>query len=227
MEAFHWDQYFVTGLSKVDDQHHHLVDIINQFSSLLAENVVHIEDVDRIFSQLADYAVYHFKEEKELMSEYKVDARHMNHHMDIHKKFLDDVSSIYSSMSSGNRDQAESFLKFLIHWLAFHILGQDQDMAKQIKAIQSGMSPGEAYEKLEQTRVRATAPLVEALNGLFEQVSMRNKELKQLNESLEEKVAFRTKELSEANLKLEELSLTDVLTGLPNRRHALRRLSTL
>jgi hemerythrin len=58
--------------------------------------------------------------------------------------------------------------------------------------------------------VSATAPLLEALNGSFEQVSMRKKELKQPNGPLEEKVALRTKELSEANLHLEELSLTDV-----------------
>lgn len=225
MEAFHWDQYFVTGLSEIDDQHHHLVDIINQFSSLLADNIIHAEDVERLFNQLADYAAYHFKEEEELMSEVKLDARHMDRHLERHKGFLDDVSFIYSGISSDNLDQAESFLKFLINWLAFHILAQDQDMAKQIKAIQSGMSSGEAYEKLEQERVSSTEPLIEALNGLFEQVSMQNKELKQLNESLEEKVALRTKELSEANLQLIELSLTDILTGLPNRRHALRCLS--
>ena len=118
------------------------------------------------------------------MSENKLDARHMDRHLEIHRGFLDDVSSIYSGIPSDNPDQAETFLEFLINWLAFHILAQDQDMARQIKAIQSGMSPGEAYEKLEQEKVSSTEPLIKALNGLFEQVSMENKALKQLNESL-------------------------------------------
>ncbi len=37
--------------------------------------------------------------------------------------------------------------------------------------------------------------------------------------------AVRTRELTAANLHLEELASTDMLTGLHNRRHALRRLA--
>ena len=225
METFQWDHHFVTGLAQVDDQHRKLVDIINKLSELLTEDVIHIEDVNQIYNELANYAVYHFNEEESFMLEVGVDARHVNSHIDIHKGFLENVSSIYSGISPDNLQHAEFFLKFLIHWLAFHILGQDQDLAKQIKVIQSGVSASEAYEKLEQVRVSATEPLVKALNGLLEHVSMQNRELKQLNESLEEKVVLRTKQLSEANLQLKELSLTDVLTKLPNRRYALQYLS--
>lgn len=43
---------------------------------------------------------------------------------------------------------------------------------------------------------------------------------------LEHKVKERTQELYQANKELEEISLTDVLTKLPNRRHALQQLKT-
>ncbi|WP_354623111.1 GGDEF domain-containing protein [Psychromonas sp. MME2] len=226
MDSFNWGQYFETGLDEVDEQHHHLVNLINQFGRLLSENQVHIDDVDRLYHQLSDYAVYHFHKEEKLMAEIHVDPRHLSSHIDVHRGFLEEVSSIYSSISIDDLDQAKSFFKFLTHWLVYHILGKDQDMAKQIHAIKSGVTPLAAYDSLQQEKNRSMEPLMEALDGLLDLVSMRNKQLKKLNASLEEKVALRTEELYKANQYLEEMSLTDVLTGLPNRRHAMRFLAS-
>jgi diguanylate cyclase (GGDEF)-like protein len=89
------------------------------------------------------------------------------------------------------------------------------------------MSAKDAYESKEKSKDKATQLLINAMTGLFEQVSEKNKALVELNQSLEGKVNLRTKELSDANIHLEELSLTDVLTELPNRRHAMRFLASL
>ena len=227
MESFHWDKHFLTGFEDVDQQHHSLVNMINQFSSLLAEDEIHLEDIDHLFTELADYSIYHFQEEEKLMVDSHVDTRHIDKHIQIHKQFLEDVTSIYSTITTNNLSKANALLEYLMHWLAYHILGQDQDMAKQIKSIQSGVKPENAYDNIEQERVSATAPLLNALNGLFDLLTVRNDELKELNNSLEDKVALRTEELAKVNNHLKELSLTDVLTGLANRRHAIWYLSTL
>ena len=37
MESFAWGEYFITGLTEVDRQHHHLVDVINRYGELLMQ----------------------------------------------------------------------------------------------------------------------------------------------------------------------------------------------
>jgi len=115
-------------------------------------------------------------------------------------------------------------LDFLCHWLTFHILGTDQNIARQIKSIQSGTTPSDAYEQEVMQSNVTIKPLLETVNELLSQSTAKNIDLVKLNRSLEAKVLERTKALSEANLHLEEISLTDVLTKLPNRRHCMRQL---
>ncbi|AGF76892.1 diguanylate cyclase (GGDEF) and hemerythrin-like metal-binding domain-containing protein [Desulfocapsa sulfexigens DSM 10523] len=227
MDSFHWTKTYETGLSEVDLQHHYLVDTINEFGRLLLLGQVASDDVEQVFKKLADYTQYHFTEEEIMMKQVGIDARHYKEHCKKHQDFLDEVISMYAAVSEDNPGSEKHLFDFLTHWLVYHILGADMNMARQIKAIQSGVTSAAAYENEERAGNEATEPLLIALNGLFEQVSVRNRELLFLNQSLEEKVAERTRELSEANRHLEELSLTDVLTGLPNRRYALRSLDLL
>jgi hemerythrin len=97
-------------------------------------------------------------------------------------------------------------------------------MARQITAIQAGASSSAAFRSAVKTQDPATAILVHSMDRLFRQISERNRQLFELNQSLEARVAQRTQELSEANLRLEGLALTDTLTGLANRRAAMRKL---
>lgn len=221
MKSFNWGENFLTGINEVDDQHHHLVELINQFGALLAQNDVKIEDIDTLYNKLVDYSQYHFHEEEQMMEDLQIDEAYRQKHILIHRGFLNDLQTIYSTLSSDNLEQANSLLKFLTNWLAYHILGQDKVLAKQVQAIKAGATGKQAYLHATQQKHDSTEPLVEALDSLFNLVSLRNKELKELNESLEEKVKQRTKELSEANKRLQVMSLTDSLTGLPNRRHAM------
>jgi diguanylate cyclase (GGDEF)-like protein len=62
-------------------------------------------------------------------------------------------------------------------------------------------------------------------NALLHQKSKQSeKELKKARDELEAKVQERTSKLAEANAKLKELSITDDLTGLFNRRYLIRAL---
>ncbi len=225
MKPFVWDQHFITGLVSVDDQHKTLVDMINSFGELISSGKsVPKAGIDRILNELADYAKYHFHNEERMMHQAMIDQRHISQHCKEHHKFIHDISTMYSQLSPDKPESATSLLEFLIYWLAYHILGIDQSMAKQISFINDGMSAADAYYTIEMQQDSAAKPLLVALNGLFQQVSERNRALTTLNQTLEQKVEERTQELVQANLHLEQMALTDLLTKLPNRRHAMQSL---
>ena len=225
MNSFVWDRCFVTGVAEVDAQHQFLVSLINRFSDTLMEGAnVPFEAVTSVFAELADYAQYHFDEEETLMDRVGVDARHARSHRAQHAAFVAEVAQMRATLSPGAPEAARQLLNFLVHWLAFHILGEDQCMARQLASIAAGLTGAQAYEAEERPLASSTDPLVRALSGLFTLVSERNAQLIELNRSLEAKVASRTSELVRANRRLEAIAITDVLTGLPNRRHALERL---
>jgi hemerythrin len=166
----------------------------------------------------------HFTEEEQLMDRCGLDPRHVHAHTVKHADFLREVQQRGADLPVLSGAAATRLHEFLVSWLAFHILGIDQVMARQIAAIQAGASASAAFRSVVKTQDPATAILVHSMDRLFRQISQRNRELFDLNQSLEARVEQRTHELSEANLRLEGLALTDTLTGLANRRAAMRKL---
>jgi len=127
MEAFVWDQRFATGIEIVDQQHHHLVDIVNEVGDLLLKGDQVSEGKLQIyFKQLADYARQHFADEERLMRETGLDSRHVKGHTDHHHQFVQQVASmwrgrgsmklgalhkLYGLLSAQNQDLAEANIR--------------------------------------------------------------------------------------------------------------------
>lgn len=228
MDSFLWGPSYETGLPAVDSQHRRLVQMLNGLSQELVIADRNCEQhVEELLQNLISYTQYHFTTEDELMTRWGVDLRHVTPHRLEHQRFCEDVLFMTRQKVVRDDRKSKSLLEFLIHWLAYHILGSDVNMARQVQAIEAGSSPAEAYAMGQKALSDSTRPLVTALGKLFQHLSLRNRELARLNENLEKIVAERTRELVKANVDLEILALTDVLTGLPNRRHAMRQLQAL
>lgn len=227
MKTFEWTDDFNTRLPTVDDQHHRLVDLINGLGTSFGDHHVDRDQMETLFFELAEYARKHFDDEEQLMESSGIDRRHIERHKNIHARFLNDLNALYSAGGEHIEGSGRDVLDYLTHWLTLHILRQDQDMARQILAVEEGMDPAEAYGRFERPRDEAVEPLLAALNRMLKQLADRNQALIELNRTLEARVAERTAELSNANQELKALSLTDALTGLANRRHAMLQLETL
>lgn len=222
MVAFRWDPCFLTGLPTVDEQHHYLVDIINQFGEhLMRPQGASQDEVERLIDELKRYTIYHFDDEEALMLRTGMDARFVASHQEEHAQFLQDVIQMHASLAPDKHESALGLLNFLTNWLAYHILGTDQLMVWLIKASEAGTSADDAFANYRNSRDPATATLLQAMKHLVAQVSERNRTLFELNQTLEARVARRTLALSEINQRLESMAMTDVLTGLPNRRQAM------
>lgn len=232
MPTFVWGEEFHTGIGFVDEQHHALIDLFNQLSASFTERGDESEAaVQRVFSQLMDYARYHFSLEEELMRKEGVDRRHVALHVRLHDEFGEQVQAIWGARKSlGN--PAEVFLNFLTSWLCLHVLGIDQSLARQVSLIKDGQTAESAYASEEQRpKDKGSAAMIKALRNTYQTVSRLSLELITANRFLEQRVVARTKELQEANealrlanQKLEIHSQTDGLLGIANRKYFDTRL---
>jgi hemerythrin-like metal-binding protein len=200
MDAFIWDERFMTGEELVDGEHQELVRIINWVIDHQSQNNS-TEDTQPLLDKLVNYAATHFLHEEALMAAAGCDPRFIKAHTAIHTDFAMQVGRMcqFQSVLGGIDD----LLRFLTSWLASHILGIDQSMARQIRKIREGVSAESAY--LDEKKIKvdpATSSLIDALNALYKVIAARNESLFELNQGLEAQVEARTQALSTANGQL-------------------------
>ncbi|KAB2921132.1 MAG: bacteriohemerythrin [Dechloromonas sp.] len=167
IDIFPWDEHFNTGLKEVDEQHRKLVALIN----LLASHVAYgseKRELDRIFDELADYAVYHFATEEAIWQRHLADTQATLAHRGVHADFVRKVEELRNAQSERPaRDLAEETLAFLARWLASHILEADRHMAYMVLALQAGLSPEAAGERAEQQMSGSTRTLIDIILAIY------------------------------------------------------------
>ena len=95
MSLISWNDYFVTGIDIIDEQHRWLIDLINEAATILVQPyATNHEAADRLLDQLTEYAVFHFQTEARLMTDLGVDKRHTEHHLASHADFAAHVGEM-------------------------------------------------------------------------------------------------------------------------------------
>ncbi|MDH5553559.1 MAG: diguanylate cyclase, partial [Nitrosomonas sp.] len=116
----------------------------------------------------------------------------------------------------------EGIVRFLIRWLAFHIIDNDKRMAFVIQHIKEGKSLEEAKSISDKKMNGSIRLLIDTVLTMYDSLSSRSLDLmreKHKRHNAEQKLNKTNLQLRKINTKLKELAITDQLTGLFNRRH--------
>lgn len=234
-----WSRHFETGFESVDRQHRALVDLVNQAAPLLATaGSSGIASADHLLDQLGHYATVHFQDEERLMRDAGLDPAYLDHHHHTHHAFAQAVGTMRQQAAQDGQLTGNELLRFLTSWLTFHILAEDQSMARQMRALQAGQTPAQAWAAESETDADAPhAVYTGALIDLFSVVTQRNRSLTEVNTRLqhtqqqlaeanrvlEDRVAERTAELARANdsLRTEQAALKASLSRLEQTQQQL------
>jgi hemerythrin-like metal-binding protein len=189
MEAFVWNRLFFTGIDIVDEQHRRLVDITNELGDLaVSGDPISEGRMQILFKQLSDYAREHFHDEEVLMREAGLDTRHIDQHIAHHHQFVEQLTAMWRGRGR-MKHPAETIHDFLSAWLAFHILGEDQAMARQIARVKAGEAAAIAFELEAQPADSSAAILLQALQTLYHVLGEQNRELAEVNQRLLQEIA--------------------------------------
>jgi hemerythrin-like metal-binding protein len=191
LEIFAWNESFTTGISLIDEQHKQLVQLINGLAKSIASKA-DLPELNKVFGELADYAVYHFQTEETIWHQYLAGDALETTHNRVHEGFITDVLKLKINDSLKPQEEVvEEILSFLVNWLAFHILESDKRMAMVVLAMRSGMSLAKAKQHVVRGSRGATQALIVASLSMYNQLSKQTLQLmKEVNErkSLEEKL---------------------------------------
>lgn len=123
MPLIQWKQNFSVNISKIDNQHIKIVDLINELHDKMKEGKGK-DSLTKILNDLTLYTANHFKTEEELF--YKYNYPNTEAHVLEHKKLVDKVLQIKTDFESGKVVLTLDVMDFLKDWLSNHISGSDK-----------------------------------------------------------------------------------------------------
>ncbi|MBM9614362.1 bacteriohemerythrin [Desulfobulbus rhabdoformis] len=125
-----WDSSISFGIDAIDQQHHHLVDLVNKLHHAMRVRAGK-SVLGATLAELAQYTVEHFKDEERMMEEAgypKLDA-----HKREHEKLVAQVVDFQKQFESGSVTITLDLMNFLSDWLINHIKRVDRGYVSCLK----------------------------------------------------------------------------------------------
>jgi hemerythrin len=131
MSLIIWIDKYSTGFKDIDAQHKKLVNLINSlFDAIGQKNRKTL--LNQAFTELVNYAVYHFDLEEKLMIQYKY-PDYANHKKE-HLLFVEKVNKYLADFDKGDDKVLLKIINFLKDWLLQHIMGTDKQYIPTFQA---------------------------------------------------------------------------------------------
>ena len=118
-----WTSSFENGVSEFDNQHHRLVDLINELYKAMKMGRAN-DVIVKVLDELVDYTGTHFAAEERLMVEHQYPD--YDSHIVIHREFVATVVDFQKKFKAGEATLSLDLLEFLKDWLIGHIKGVDR-----------------------------------------------------------------------------------------------------
>lgn len=190
MTVINWKPHYETGFAVIDDQHKMLVNLINQAAPMLLSDSAQPNDCADLLDALFKYMAAHCAQEEQLMAEYGVGEQHLAEHRLSHQCFQQHIVSLRQQFQENKQFGGAALLRFLSNWLDFHVLGQDLQMARELRAVKAGCRVDAIFrEDLQNHPVpmqQSHDLLISALVNLFDQFTDQNSQLIEKTRQLEQ-----------------------------------------
>jgi len=125
-----WDELYATGIASIDEQHKHLVSLLNRmFEALMQQKGK--EELSYVIGEMQKYAEYHFSTEETLME--KAGFSGLEEHRVFHDAFSAKVEDFKAKYDLKDEALTAEVTIFLTNWLNEHLSIIDQKYVPAMK----------------------------------------------------------------------------------------------
>jgi len=126
-----WSERYSVGISRIDEQHQRLIDLINDLHGAMLEKQEEPE-LSKILDGLAAYAVSHFATEETLMK--KFGYPDYERHKGEHDRLMAQVRLLLEKSRTNKAELTQEVMTFLQRWLIGHIVNVDKRYTAHLNA---------------------------------------------------------------------------------------------
>ncbi len=130
MSFLSWHDRYLIGHAEVDAQHRKLFELVNHFDDVVQMDMP--DELGRILDDILICSSDHFRFEEALMEELRYPG--LFEHRRQHQELVEQLQQMVVRMKAGGHLSTRSFIRFLVDWLANHILREDMMIRPYLKS---------------------------------------------------------------------------------------------